>query len=606
MITAQTKTLLFFLLHAVSSFSYSQSGNLDATFGANGVVTTPIGTSSVIRDMAIQTDGKIIAAGYSSDGITPEFSLVRYHVNGTLDSTFDADGKVTTNFGSEAEIYAIAIQSDGKIVAAGYRYNDSTWEFAIARYNTNGSPDSSFNNDGKANAAIGLVDDRINAVAIQADGKIVVGGYTNTAPDINYYEPEIALMRYNINGYPDSTFGIDGKVITQIGSLYDILYSIAIQPDGKIVGGGTYLNGSNHEYLIVRYNTNGTLDNTFSTDGIVTTVVSATYDLIHSIALQTDGKIVASGISGVGSVYDFSLARYNTDGTLDNTFDGDGILITPIGSFLDISTCIALESNGKILIAAGVSDSANNHDLYLVRYNTDGSIDSTFDTDGKVVSDINGNDLIYTIKLFASRIYVAGSNDQFLIAAYQNDIFTLPINLFSFTAFQQRNIIMLQWEASLQNSFLFTIERSSNGRNFSDIGKVNSGINGSFQSKYVYADVQPMQGINFYRIKMTEANNSSIYSNVVAVKMNAFNILMKIFPNPAAEKLQVQIPASQNEKAILFITDIHAKTIKKQHISLSEGAMFSTTINISDLKKGTYFLSVKSNTKSKIQKFVKQ
>ena len=158
------------------------AGDLDTSFDSDGKVTTAIGSAmTLLRSVAIQSDGKIVAAGYSDNGSNYDFALVRYNTDGSLDTSFDSDGKVTTAIGSGNDsAFSVAIQSDGKIVAAGYSTTVVTDDFALVRYNTDGSLDTSFDSDGKVTTAIGSGDDDAFSVAIQSDGKIVAAGYSTT------------------------------------------------------------------------------------------------------------------------------------------------------------------------------------------------------------------------------------------------------------------------------------------------------------------------------------------------------------------------------------------------------------------------------------------
>ena len=158
---------------------------------------------------------------------------------------------------------------------------------------------------------------------------------------------------YTTTGALDNTFGTNGLVSTAIGSVYDRIYSIALQSDGKIVAGGLNYNGSNNDFALARYKTTGMIDSSFGTNGIVTTAIGSVNDQIKSIALQSDGKIIAGGLSNIGSNYDFALARYKTNGIIDSTFGTNGIVITAVGSVDDIIYSIALQSDGKI-VAGGV------------------------------------------------------------------------------------------------------------------------------------------------------------------------------------------------------------------------------------------------------------
>jgi uncharacterized delta-60 repeat protein len=324
---------------------YNSNGTLDTSFGTSGVVTTDFGSSSEIRSIAIQSDGKIVAAGFSADN----FALVRYATNGTLDTSFGTSGVVTTDMGSSDGISSIAIQSDGKIVAAGFSANN----FALVRYATNGTLDNSFGTGGVVTTNMGA-SDGIQSIALQSDNKIVAAGYSGD---------NFAIARYDTTGNLDNSFDSDGKVITNLGPIESI-NSIAIQSDGKIVAAGY----SGIDFAIARYNTNGTLDASFDTDGIVTTDIDSSDDGFNSVLLQSDGKIVAAGYTdNAGFSYLMAVARYNTDGSLDSTFNGDGIQTTAIGSSDDAATSIAIQTDGNIVVA-GYSESGPNYKFALVRY----------------------------------------------------------------------------------------------------------------------------------------------------------------------------------------------------------------------------------------------
>ena len=394
-------------------------GDLDTTFDSDGKVTTAIGSSRDFASaVAIQSDGKIVAAGHSPSGSsfdTVDFALVRYNTDGTLDTNFDSDGKVTTDIGSGADVaLSVAIQSDGKIVAAGYSQNASNNDdFALVRYNTNGSLDTTFDSDGKVTTAIGSVtttnclgveycsgDDRAHSVAIQSDGKIVAAGFSKSSKEV------FALVRYNTNGTLDTTFDSDGKVTTAIGSSRDFARSVAIQSDGKIVAAGDET--SNGDIALVRYNTDGTLDTNFDSDGKVTTDIGIG-DNAYSVAIQSDGKIVAAGFTYPGGgPADFALVRYNTNGTLDTSFDSDGKVTTDIGSG-DTAYSVAIQSDGKIVAAGTRGGGLEGNDIALARYNTDGSLDTNFGTGGKVTTEVGTNDYAYSVAIQSDgKIVAAG------------------------------------------------------------------------------------------------------------------------------------------------------------------------------------------------------
>src|SRR3990167_10464207 len=298
------KLIKFYILFLTVLSIFSASGELDTTFGTGGIVTTIIGSGSFKSDVAysvaIQSDGKIVVTGSSYNGGN-DFALVRYNTNGSLDT------KVTTSNDFSADVaYSVAIQSDGKIVVAGSSDNNgSNNDFALVRYNTNGSLDTTFNSTGIVTTAIGSNTDVANSVAIQSDGKIVVAGYS-----YNGSNNDFALVRYNTDGSLDTTFNSTGIVTTAIGSSTDAANSVAIQSDGKIVVAGYSNNGSDYDFALVRYNTDGSLDTTFNSTGIVTTAIVSSSDYANSVAIQSDGKIVVAGYSWNGTSNVFAVARY--------------------------------------------------------------------------------------------------------------------------------------------------------------------------------------------------------------------------------------------------------------------------------------------------------
>ncbi|MGD9562114.1 MAG: PxKF domain-containing protein [Pyrinomonadaceae bacterium] len=399
----------------------SATGSLDPTFGTDGKVTTDVLSSiDEARSVAIQPDGKIVAAGRSYSGSNYDFALVRYNADGSLDTTFDTDGKVTTDIlSSTDEARSVAIQPDGKIVVAGYSFNGSNYDFAVVRYIADGSLDTTFDTDGKVTTAVLSSHDYAQSVAIQPDGRIVVAGRSQNGSNYDF-----AVVCYNADGTLDTTFDTDGKVTTPVGSFGDIAYSVAIQPDGRIVVAGYSDNGSNEDFAVVRYNADGSLDTSFDTDGKVTTPVGSSYDNAYSVAIQPDGKIVAAGYSINGLNYDFAVVRYNADGSLDTTFDTDGKVTTPVGSFGDIVYSVAIQPDGKI-VAAGHSFNGSNDHFAVVRYNADGSLDTSFDTDGKVTTPVGSYyDYADSVaiqpdgKIVAAGSSNNGSNNEFAVVRY--------------------------------------------------------------------------------------------------------------------------------------------------------------------------------------------
>lgn len=374
------------------AFSVSVSaapGDLDPTFGNGGIVIGNYpGNLNIVSDMAIQPGGKIVVVSSSTDRETMnvDFAVVRYNPNSSLDTTFGGTGIVTTPVGFFTDsANAVAIQSDGKIVAAGYSINDSNnfYDMSLVRYNPDGSLDTSFNGTGKIITPVGSSSSSAESVAIQTDGKIVVVGISRNALD---YE-DFTVVRYNPNGSLDTTFNGTGKVTTPIG-LFDFARSVAVQTDGRIVVAGHVSDGTTLYFGLVRYNPNGSLDTSFGGTGKVMTLVGNSDSEGKEAAIQSDGKIVVAGHSAQG----FGIVRYNTDGSLDNSFGGTGKIIIPIGSGGSASS-VAVQTDGKI-VAAGWTNHGGMPDpldFALVRYQggSNANIRTRFDFDGDGRADVS-------------------------------------------------------------------------------------------------------------------------------------------------------------------------------------------------------------------------
>jgi len=386
-------------------------GDVDQRFGTGGVTTTVIGASSQANATVIQSDGKIVVAGTSSGNPDSGFALARYNADGSLDTTFGTGGKVFTAIGSTGQSYAVALQSDGKIVAAGFAGNGANNDFAIARYNTNGTLDTTFDNDGIVIVPIGAGRDEAYAVAVQTDGRIVVGGQSN-----NGTNDQIALVRLNNNGSLDNSFDGDGKVTTPVTSGSEYAFALRIQPDGKIVTGGVSGN-PNIDFLIARFNTTGSLDTTFGTGGKVFTDFGGN-DYVTALALSPEGRIVAAGYTNANSASDFAVARYNTDGSPDTSFDGDGKAVKVDASSRDEAFAVAVQPNGGILLG-GSSTVNGNQDFSLVRFNFNGSLDKAFGTNGKTTTNVGQmEDVIRALAIQSDGNVIAAGYKQISGQAY--------------------------------------------------------------------------------------------------------------------------------------------------------------------------------------------
>ena len=347
---------------------YNSNGTLDDSFGTNGKIIAPYNDGNYSIDIALQPDGKIIAAGQLSNG----FAVHRYHSNGTLDASFGTGGVVIMPI-----VYAasVAVQADGKIIVVGH-----SGHFTVVRYNPDGSLDTSFNGTGIVSTSVGGFASYPKKVILQPDSKIVAVGEAVTGNGTRAF----GLVRYNADGSLDSGFGAGGKVIHAVSPGINFVGDAALQPDGKIVvsGGQNSANGS-AETAIVRYNQNGSIDTSFAANGIFTT--EANFYVGNAIALQSNGKLLAFGIMRGGS-WNFAILRLNPNGTPDVGFGNNGRVITPNTA---AAAAGAVQSDGKIL-AFGIAY-APDLNIALVRYLGDSAAPrpAQFDFDGDRRADIS-------------------------------------------------------------------------------------------------------------------------------------------------------------------------------------------------------------------------
>jgi uncharacterized delta-60 repeat protein len=370
---------------------YNADFRLDTAFGAAGIATTNVDYDDEAWGVAIQPDGKIVLGGHDRIGVAwgdDDFAVVRYNADGTLDAaTFNSaggfgyqpnrPGMVTTQVGTSWDLgRPTVLQSDGKIVVAGAIDVGGQYDFGVARYNPDGSLDTAGfgGGTGKVITPGGSGDDYGNALVVKADP----GGYILLAGASFNANWDFALVRYNLNGTLDGSFGSGGKVISNLRGGLDWGAAAVVQPDGKIVVAGGSSNGSNTDFAVVRYNANGSLDTTFGTGGMVFTPIGPGDDDATGVALQPDGKIVVVGGAQNGGDLDFAVVRYNANGSLDTSFGFGGKVTTPIGGGNDVANTVVLQADGRIVVAGESYNSVSlDSDFGMVRYNADGTVDNT-------------------------------------------------------------------------------------------------------------------------------------------------------------------------------------------------------------------------------------
>ncbi len=367
---------------------YKPNGSLDTGFSGDGKVVTNFSSSSYewANGVAIDSSGRIVTAGsaYLSGG--GRFAVARYKPNGSLDTGFSGDGKVVTNFpastGEGAE--AVAIDSSGRIVAAGYANLSGGARFALARYKPNGSLDTSFSGDGKVVTNFpASTGEYAYGVAIDSSGRIVVAGYANLSGGNRF-----ALARYKPNGSLDTAFSGDGKVVTNFSSsTHEGAYDVAVDSSGRIVVAGRASLSGGNRFALARYRPNGSLDTAFSGDGkVVTNFLASTNEVAYGVAIDSSGRIVVAGDAYLSGGWRFALARYKPNGSLDTAFSGDGKVVTNFpASSHEGAYGVAIDSSGRI-VAAGWAYLSGGLRFALACYKPNGSLDTAFKGDGKVVT----------------------------------------------------------------------------------------------------------------------------------------------------------------------------------------------------------------------------
>lgn len=521
------------------------------------------GANSDILATAIQPDDKVIIAGYfNSVNDAARNHIARMHTDGRVDNSFDPGA------GANDIIHTVQLQPDGKIIAAGYftKYNGVAIQ-QLVRINNNGSIDGSFN---AGTAAAGT----IKHAAIQSNGKIIIVGSFSSFNGI----PANNIVRLNADGSVDNSFNAGSGA-------NDAINKVLVQPDDKIIICGLFTdyNGTARHFL-ARLNADGSPDAGFAPG-------TGPDDMISALLLQPDGKLVIGGsFTDYNGTARTRIARINTDGSVDNTFDpgtGTNLLILSM----------ALNSDGKIIIGGLFTDYNGTPVNRLAKINTDGSIDALFD------AATGANDAINSIAIQSDDNLVLGGefweydgvSRSKLARVFNTSSTVLPLTLVSFSGYNNGSANRLEWQTAneLQTKD-FILERSNNGRNFTGIATLNA--KGSGNSSYYYDDKDPFTGKIFYRLKMRDTDGRFTYSHIIIIS-NQQQAAPALYPNPVYNYTTLQVSGNLllNTKAIL--TDMNGHIL--QTIAVNKAF---TTINVSNYASGIYFIKLQDGTTLKLLK----
>jgi uncharacterized delta-60 repeat protein len=394
-------------------------GTLDPTFGVGGrQITRHLPAHFYVNAMLALADGRFVVVGsISTGGNVTRFMAARFLENGLPDNSFGEDGCVVPLIPENQSVAtALAVQTDGKLVLAGWSWTGTDSRFVAARCNTDGTMDTSFDGDGVVETDLGTPNDYAHAVAIQSNGAIVLAGYTALSGQVSH----MALVRYLSNGALDNSFDGDGRLSLSIGNTGDGAYALAIQrgstgkPDRILVAGvGSNLGPTQNGIALARLNLNGTLDTGFDGDGKLLTLSAGRSLFTSALAITTDrgGTVlitVGGSASGAGEA-SFMAARYTSAGALDASFDGDGLAFASISAPVIYGTALRVVSGGLLL--AGRADVNGGPDMAVARLTSAGALDPSFNGTGARVENVGAGSVFGdAVALQADgRILVAGN-----------------------------------------------------------------------------------------------------------------------------------------------------------------------------------------------------
>lgn len=590
-----TVVLLFFC----SLIATAQPGTLDKNFGDSGIIISNNYYGNC-EDILIQPDNKIIAVGTGSFGTSYGFLLVRYLLDGTPDLNFGDSGRVaTTVLGKESRGQFGALQSDGKIVVCGMIVVGGT-DIALVRYNSNGTIDSSFGINGVTKKGIDKYENPAGMV-IQADGKIVVGGVTGV--DISGGDNIIYFIRFNADGTIDESFA-DKGVYKENPSEPVEGGGIALQPDGKIIIGGDYRFTKDHSFFIKRLLPDGTLDKEFGINGeALGSFENSSGSVLHTVQTNNDGKIIAAGAVYIGNNNSKSvLMEFNYDGSLDSKFGSMGTSIHEFGgsSYIDD---IAIQTDGKIAATGPFGDmfTFQNTKFSVSRFTVDGKADSLFGDNGIQITDVGDAPLDDAIALQKDGKIIIGGYSLVGIPPFNYQHLTLA-RYFGGEDKNDKYVKIkhwlhhhgITWQDKPDNISYYSVQRSSNGNAFKEVSRIFSNKKGAVQT-YTTED----NATATYRVAAVSSSGNISYSNTLTLTAeDGFSI--KLYPNPVKSSLRIEgLPA--NAKTKITITDISGSI---KIITTVNSSVYS--LNVSQLTRGSYIIKAESENNVVTKPFIKE
>ena len=589
----------------------AQPGTLDKSFGKDGKTVSPF--DFTCSGLALQKDGKILAGGVGGaikNGDALTYLLTRYHSDGSIDLNFGDSGRAVLGINFifySLDIPVVAVQPDGKIVAAGRIATlPQRLDVLIARFNTDGSIDKSFGEEGMIILDLGWVE-TTTGLALQEDGKILVSGIR--ADYVGGFISTFTL-RFLSNGEPDNSFGDKGKVFTTGFGIFAKVNGIGLHQDKIFVGITDYIIEIPHSlkpYIILRYNSNGTIDSSYGINGKATLIFSNEFDNgyveLDNILVQQDGQVLATGTIGKDTPR-LGVARFTADGFPDSSFGTNGFTSLDRQNTFSEGYDVFTQDDGRIIAGGYYYDGTNNYGA--VRFLTNGVIDSSYGENGVAATFVvNTEDGGPTCALLQpdGKMLVGGmvDADEYVlqgIVRFNGNESKKPVIFTKIKRWLHHHGIT--WDDCpariCKDLSYYSVERSANGNSFSEIARI---VNRNGQLSNSFEDATPLDGTNYYRLSAVSTDGSVVSSNVIAVEAEVSKV--KFYPNPVQNDLHIE-GLSATKKTKLTIIDFMGNVKAR-----AEAATIRYDWNISGLKPGNYLLRIETEGKYVVSgKFVKE
>ncbi|MCB0793091.1 MAG: hypothetical protein KDB88_00010 [Flavobacteriales bacterium] len=487
---------------------------------------------------------------------------------GSLDPSFSSDGYMTHGFFLENDFgRAVIEQPDGRILVAGNSFQQGSSYFGVMRLLADGSLDLSFDTVGYTTIRPGDDNAACFALALQPDGKIVLAGYA-----FNGLQNDAALVRLMPDGQLDPSFGSGGIVQTSLAPVGIELYAIAIQPDGKIVVTGNGFDGVNGEVIVLRYLTDGTLDPAFNGQGY-TTMAFGNNGVAYGMALESDGDIVVAGYVETSAGPDVMVARFLSNGSLDNSFGAGGVVITDLGLVWERLQAVRIDNDNSIVVAGTVGSSFMNLDIFVARHLMNGDPDLSFDGDGQVIIDVEGGE-------DGAQAIAIQADSKILVSGYAE------------VSGQVRCAV-----ARIEQTGGPDMSFGMNGLVTSDLGPVSSRA----QAMTIQQDGKILVAGNAEDLLGQDAAVARYFSGLeTGITERSENTGLLVYPIPANDRVFVELKG--NERGGPWqLRDASGRTVREGH---SRGSR-NLAIDVLDLPAGTYALQWSTDDGMKRALFVR-